>query len=180
MADEEQYLDDEREAQDELETGKKRGFLPGFLLQVLKWILIGLAVVIGMVTIAFVTFNILMPGRVPLSPQEESAEYRDLHTVYNFYKNIKPIRGLTADDPPKTFIAELTIGYRKGRTAVQTELIDRTDQIENIILLFLGQKRANELRTQDAEELQEQIKNKINHIMVEKIDLVLFKELQAF
>ena len=40
MGDEEQYIDDEREGADELETGKQGGFLKDFLKQALKYVII--------------------------------------------------------------------------------------------------------------------------------------------
>jgi len=180
MADDDQYLDDEREVAEDIDTGKKGGFLPEFFLQILKWVLIIVALIILIITVSVITYNIFTAGRIPESPISKSPEYIDPYTRYDFYNNIETIRGLTADEPAKTFIAELVIGYRKGRAKVLNELIDRTEQIENIILLFLGQKKSNELKTEYAPELQDQIKNQINEIMVEKIDQVLFKELQAF
>jgi flagellar basal body-associated protein FliL len=180
MADEEQYIDDEREGADEIETGKRGGFLRDFLKQALKYIIIFVAIVILVVTVSIITYRLLMGGRIPESPHSQSPAYVDPHTKYQYFNSLRLIRGVTSDDPPKTFSAELTIGYQMGRTRVQAELIERKDRIENLIFLFLGQKKADELTTQNAEELQEQIKNKVNSIMVEKIDLVLFKELQVF
>ena len=180
MADEDQYLDDEREGGEEIDSGKKGGFLPEFLLQILKWVLIGVGLIILIVTVAVVTFNVMLTGKIQETPYTHSPEYEDPHTRYQFFENIGTIRGLTADDPPKTFIAELRLGYKKGRNNVQAELLDRTEQIQNIIYKFLGQKKATEMKAENALELEDQIRNRINDLMVEKIDKVLFKELQAF
>ena len=180
MADEEQYIDDDREGTEDIETGKREGFLRDFLKQALKYVIIFVAIVILVVTVSIITYRLLMGGRIPESPYSVSPDYIDPHTEYQYYNSLTQIRGLTSDDPPKTFSAMITIGYKKGRNKVQTELISRRERIENIIFLFLGQKKGNELMPRDAPELQEQIKNKINNIMIEKIDLVLFKELQAF
>lgn len=180
MGDEEQYIDDEREGADEIETGKREGFLKDFLKQAIKYIIIFIAIVILVVTVSIITYRLLMGGRIPESPYSQSPAYVDPHTKYDYFNSLQLIRGLTSDDPAKTFSAELSIGYQMGRTKVQSELIERKDRIENLILLFLGQKKADELTSRDAEELQEQIKNKINSIMIEKIDLVLFKQLQVF
>ena len=59
---------------------------------------------------------------------------------YEFF-NIIPIRGLTADDPPKTFHAKIIIGYIQGREKVKTELAKRKEMIENIVFLYLGEKK---------------------------------------
>ncbi|MBN2439840.1 MAG: flagellar basal body-associated FliL family protein [Spirochaetales bacterium] len=180
MGDEEQYIDEEQEGGDDLDTGKREGFFKDFLKQALKYVIIFVAIVILVVTVSIITYRLLMGGRIPDSPYSTSPEYIDPYTEYQYFNSLTPIRGLTSDDPPKTFSALITIGYKKGRTKVQTELIARKDSIENIIFLFLGQKKGEELMPVKAEELQEQIKNRINKIMIEKIDLVLFKELQVF
>ncbi|MBN2532481.1 MAG: flagellar basal body-associated FliL family protein [Spirochaetales bacterium] len=180
MGDEEQYIEDEREGTEEIATGKREGFFKTFLKQALKYIIIFVAIVILVVTVSIITYRLLMGGRMPESPHSQSPAYVDPHTKYQFFNSLRLIRGATADDPPRTFSAEISLGYQMGRTRVQSELIERKDRIENLIFLFLGQKKASELTSRDAEELQGQIKNKINSIMVEKIDLVLFKELQVF
>jgi len=180
MADEEQYIDDEQEGGDDLDAGKREGFLKDFLKQTLKYVIIIVAIIILVVTVSIITYRLLMGGRIPDSPYSQSPEYIDPYTEYQYYNSLTPIRGLTSDDPPKTFSAVITLGYVKGRTKVQTELISRRERIENIIFLYLGQKKGDELMSHQAEELQEQIKNRINKIMIEKIDLVLFKELQVF
>jgi len=180
MADEEQYIDDEREGTEEIDAGKRGGFFRDFLKQALKYVIIFVAIVILVITVSIITYRLLMGGRIPESPHTKSPAYVDPYTKYQYFNSLRLFRGLTADDPPKTFSAEISIGYQMGRTRVQTELIERKDSIENIIFLFLGSKKADELTTENAKELQEQIKNQINDIMIEKIDLVLFKELQVF
>jgi flagellar basal body-associated protein FliL len=180
MGDEEQYIEDEREGTEEIEAGKREGFIKTFLKQALKYIIIFVAIVILVITVSIITYRLLMGGRMPESPHSQSPSYIDPHTKYEFFNSLRLIRGLTADDPPRTFSAELSIGYQTGRTKVQTELIERKDQIENLVFLFLGQRKADELTSRNAPELQEQIKNKINSLMIEKIDQVLFKELQVF
>lgn len=180
MADEEQYIDDEREGADEIEVGKREGFFKDFLKQALKYIIIFVAIVILVVTVSIITYQLLMAGREPESTQSQSPAYKDEHAKYQYFNSLMDFRGATADDPPRTFSAKISIGYKQGRTRVQSELIERKDRIENLIFLYLGQKKASELTSRDAEELQTQLRERINNIMIEKIDLVLFKELQVF
>ena len=98
-----------------------------------------------------------------------------------FSVNLNSIRGQTADEPPLSFLASVSIGYKAGDMQIQTELNENKEIIQNEMLLFLGNKTARDLTTRNLSKLQDDLKNRINNIMrTGLIDKVLFSELQTF
>ena len=182
MADEEQFIDDDVTGDDEAAAGTKAGFLPSVLITILKWAAIGLGVIILVATVSWATFRLFIRGReqpLPVFSPEYEATQLDLQYFKN---NLDNIRGQTADDPPKSFLAAVSVGYRQGDTTMQNELNEKTEQIQNAILIYLGNRSATELTTKNIPSLQEDIKRILNNQIVRtgQIDSVLFSELQTF
>jgi flagellar basal body-associated protein FliL len=183
MADEDRFLDSEAEqAGEEVEVGRKVGFIPAIVLKALKWAAIGLIVVLLVIIVAFLTVQLTLQGRVPsqeLPPV--SGQISATTELLQFYKNLEPLRGQTSDNPPYMFVAEVDIGYEKGNSAMTTEINERAPQIHNIILKALGSQNASELNLNNAEQLEYDITMRLNQIMRSgKIKAVLFREMQTF
>lgn len=183
MADEEQFIDDDVTGDEEAAAGAKPGFLSGVLLTVLKWTAIGLGVVIVVATITWGTVRLFFQGRTSAGLAEFSPEYQVKDVDLEYFKNqLDSIRGQTSDDPPRSFLAAVSIGYSQGNTKLQTELIEKTEQIQNAVLIFMGNRTAAELTTQNIPKLQEDIKRILNNQIIRsgQIINVLFSELQTF
>jgi flagellar basal body-associated protein FliL len=136
MSDEGDFLvDEEVTGEGQPEAGERAGLLSGALFNILKWVAIGLAAIILIATVSFVTFNLLIRGREPQGLPEFSMERPDADIDLEFFSNnLGSIRGQTADDPPLSFLASVSIGYKAGDTKVQTELIAKNERIQNAIL----------------------------------------------
>lgn len=181
MSDEDRFLEDEDgDGGDDVEVGKKVGFLPAIVIKILQIVAIAIASILLVTTVSVIVFNNMMSGRVSQGPEVQSPEYSDNKEKPEYFTNIKTIRGQTADNPPQTFFAEIVIGYEMENIAVQTELIDRTEKIQNLILKHLASKTTAELAPVNAENIEKELLQKINDIMVGKITEVLFTELQSF
>ncbi|MBN2735439.1 MAG: hypothetical protein JXR70_00570 [Spirochaetales bacterium] len=181
MADDDSFLEDEETGgSDDVEVGQKVGFLPAIVIKILQWLAIIALLIILIVTISYFMFQNLIKGTVTQPPQSISEQYSNKKEMYAWFNNLDTIRGLTADKPAKNFIASVSIGYVPGNNAVQQELLDRRIQIQNLILIHLGSKEAEELSISNAEKLQNELKEMIIELMIERINVVLFNELQAF
>ena len=183
MADEERFLDEDVTGEEEEPTVARAGVIPGFLMVVLKWAAIGLAAVILIATVSWATFSLFIRGRTAAGIAEFSPEYQESDVKLEFFGNmLDNIRGQTADDPPKSFLAHVSIGYEKGNMKVQTELIEKTEMLQNRILKYFGRKTANELTTRNFPELEEDIRREVNHGLMRsgQITRVLIHELQTF
>lgn len=181
MADEQKFLDQEAPQQEEdVEIGKKVGFLPAIVIKILKWTAIGLIITALVVTVTVLVSTWFLEGRIAQTAGVGvSPPYEELSEELEFYRNIEEARGHTSDVPPQMFLAKIDIGYEKGNRAINTELIDRTPQIHNLIFLTLKDKKANDLSR--VRELQQELLNKINRIMRNgKIKAVFIQELQVF
>jgi len=183
MGDQERFLEEEEGGSqgEEMEVGKKVGFLPVFVLKILKWV----AIVVGILLLVIITVIILFgqlssrsgvyTGDVSVSmevtPPEETLQY---------FTNIAEIRGQTADVPPYLFMAKVNLGYDKNNNLLTAEINDRALRIHNIVLIYLSNKKYGELTMKD-ESLQQELVREINRIMrTGKIKSVLIDQLQTF
>ena len=182
MADEENFLDDDVTGDADAESGERGGLLSGALVNILKWIAIGLAAIILVATVSFITFSLFIQGRQSEGlPEFSTPADRPSVKLEFFNVNLTSIRGQTADEPPLSFLASVSIGYKAGDTQIQTELNENKEIIQNEILLFLGNKTARDLTTRNLDQLQGDLKNIINNLMrTGLVDRVLFSELQTF
>ena len=184
MSDQDDIFNDDAVAGDEgAETAERGGFIGGALFNILKWIAIGLASIILIATVSFVTFNLMGGSQEPQGFGDFSTEKpSDAIDLQFFNVGLESIRGQTADDPPLSFLASVNIGYAAGDTRLQTELNAKSTQIQNRILLYLGTKTARELTTANLPTLQDELKTILNQNLIRTgiIHAVLFSEVQTF
>jgi len=166
------------EGEDLAPAGRKAGFLPSFLIRILKWVAIGLGFVILGVTTTVVTVRIFTQGREgedvrAISRGDMTAKPLPL----SYDDTIDEIRGVTADNPPAIFTTRVSVGYEAGNLKVATELTARKRQIQNLILLTLSAKTRDELGPEHYQALQVELRNQINGYLREgQVREVLFRE----
>ena len=182
MSDEELNIEDVSGGTEEPESGggKKTGFIPGIVITILKYAAVGLGIIILAVTATVITFNVINKGgsRQPITnvPQE----YKSIADPYEYYENLDSIRGTTSGMNPAVFSGKFVIGYTKGDKEINTELIERKNQIQNKILTYLSRKNYDELKPDRYEEIQEQLKGLINGMLKSgKIKEILMVEFTA-
>lgn len=185
MGDEERFLEEEVAGEGQAEGAQRPGILSGVLINVLKWVAVGLAAVIVIATVSYLTFTLFARGREAQGTDIFSAERaREAVPPLDYFKtNLDDIRGQTRDDPPLTFMAKVSIGYLSKDQKVQTELVTKSDEIQNRILIYLGKRKATELTTANLERLQQDLKQLIQTEVLSSgvsIYKVLFRELQTF
>ncbi|TVQ39963.1 MAG: hypothetical protein EA384_05175 [Spirochaetaceae bacterium] len=166
MSDNEMFDAEDEVAGEEIASGGKRiGFLPGIVIQILKWTGIVLGAIIFVVTIVVVTLNFMGDGfatqsRIPA----ESEAYADRRPILDWYSGIGELRGQTADDARHTFIIQPHIGYDQENRAVQNELIQRNIQIREEILLYFSSRRASELEgVENRNRIKQDLVTRINN-----------------
>jgi flagellar FliL protein len=185
MGDEERFLEEEVAGEGQGDAVQRPGILSGVLINVLKWIAIGLAAVIVIATVSWLTFSLFLHGREAQGVDIFSSERSRAGAVdLEYYRaNLDDIRGQTSDNPPLTFLAKVSIGYKKGDQKAQAELVSKSDEIQNTILIYLGKRKASELTTANLNTLQDNLKSLLQtevltgNIVIYK---VLFRELQTF
>lgn len=177
MADEERFLEEDVAGTEEVDTGRRVGLLPGLLLKVLKWAALIVAAIIFIVTVVVVTVRILDRGGTSQSYAAVSTEYEGKRPVYEWYTNIDEVRARTADETPYMVIVQVAIGYEQNNKAVQTELIDRTPRLRDLIRRHLSSKTREELQPAYEQVIKEELRELINRIMTSgKVRDVIFLE----
>jgi flagellar FliL protein len=173
MGDEE-YLNEEEVAGGGEEGGERRGIIPAMLLKILKWVAIGIAGIIFIVTVVVITVNIMDRGPQAEAYPSASEEYRGSQPILQWY-DIPEIRGRTADDTPYTVIVDPKLGYELENNKIQSELIARREQIIDIMRQYFSKRKANELTPQHEQEIKEELTERINGIMSSKgIEQIVF------
>jgi len=177
MGDEDNFMEGEAEGGQELEVGRKVGFLPAVAIKILRWAALGIAAVIFIVTVVVVTVSIMGRGTAQTGYPAASQAYQGTVPVYSYFGSIPEVRGRTADVNPTTFIVQVSLGYDLNNKPIQTELVARTPQLQDVIRGFFSSKTSDELSSDHEAELKAQLKEEINRIMTSgKIQDVLFLE----
>ncbi|MBT3271992.1 MAG: flagellar basal body-associated protein FliL [Spirochaetales bacterium] len=174
MADEESFLDEDVAVGQDSEVGQKVGFLPALVLKVLKWAAVGVAAVIFIVTVVWITMRVMNQGRPSGSVPVISEEYRAAPEILSYYKNFDSVRTRTADDTPHTVIAAVALGYEEDNKTIQTELVSRTVSLQHIIRSYFSSKTAKELGNEKVvlEELLERVNSVVSGGKIKEVLLL--------
>jgi flagellar FliL protein len=164
----------------EAQPSKKVGFLPGIVIQILKWAALGLGAIIFIVTVVILTMMVMGTGGQSATSQQVSTDYTGKAPVYDWFSQVGEVRGRTTDDIPAMVIVNIDIGYSQGDKVVQTELVSRIPQLRDVIRQFFTSKKAVDLKPEKENDLKIELAEKINSIMTSgKVRQVLFNNLQV-
>jgi len=176
MGDEDDFMGGEPATDQDLEVGRKIGFLPAVAIKILKWAALAIAAVIFVVTVVVITVSIMGRGTKTAGYPVSSPEYQAKQAPQSYY-NIGEIRGRTADVNPTTFLISVQLGYEQNNKAIQTELVARTPQLEDLIRSFFASKTSDQLSSDHDAELKQELLTDINNILISgKIESVVFPE----
>lgn len=166
MSDEQLFDTEEEVTSDEGSSGRRVGFLPGILIQILKWAGIIVGAIIFIVTVVIITLQFLNPGGTSQTAPPQSEEYRSEPPILSWWEEIGEIRGSTADEPRKTFIVEPYVGYEQDNAAIRTELNSRRIQIREQIALYFSSKTSDELvGVEGRQRAKQELETRINEMM---------------
>ncbi len=167
MADDMFEADDDVVGAEEPQAGQKRvGFVPGVLIQVLKWVGIILGAIIFIVTIVVVTVNFLGQGNVTQTRIPTTEEYRAEAPIYVWFEQVGELRGGTADEVRTTFIVEPFLGYDGENEALTTELIQRRIQLIGVFNDYFGSRTTDELEgPANKIRVEQELQDNINRIL---------------
>jgi flagellar protein FliL len=154
---------------------KKGGFVGGALLKILKFAAMGIGAIIFIVTVVIITMRILNRGAESQSYPVVSEAYEARPEKLQWYDNVPEIRTRTSDQNSVTVIVKVNVGYEMEDKVLQTELIQRTPRIQDMIRQFFAQKTASQLTPEHEEELKTELKEKINFMLDEgRVKEVIF------
>jgi flagellar protein FliL len=178
MSDEQQdlNLEDVGAGAEEAAGPRRGGLLSGMLLTILKWAAIGIGVIIIVVTTTVITVRAVTKGaQAATGLAAVSPAYSTKEEPLSNYDSIDQIRGQTSDDPPATFLLQLSLGYLTKDAAFSQEIGERKQQIQDLVLKLLSMKKADDLQAVKWEDLQAELLNSINGVMTTgKVQAVRF------
>lgn len=178
MSDEEIFADEEAVGGQELEVGQKVGFLPAIVLVILKWVALGIAAIIFIVVVVFLTLRVMAPGAAGQAVPVTSPEYEGQPPVMTWYKQIPQIRTSIAGENAPTLSVEVQVGHT-GDTEFQNELTARTPRLLDIIRSYFRSKTEAEL--QNEEQVKLEIKERLNRVLISgRIEDIVFVEFMFF
>ncbi len=161
MADEDEGLglDDGGDAGAAPAKGGKGLLIPGLL----KWIAIGLAAIILIVTVVVITMKVIGGNNTGTSaaiPMTE--EYTTSKEILDWYTSLGLIQTRTMEANPASVRVDVVLGYKKEDKATSTEITQRTVELKDFLRRYFTQKTAEELKPQNEENLKIEIRNAIN------------------
>lgn len=167
MADDMFDADDEVVGAEEAQPGQKRvGFLPGVVIQILKWVGIILGGLIFIVTVVVVTVNFLDRGSVSSTRVPQSPQYVADIPILAWYEQVGELRGSTADEQQTTFIVEPFLGYDGENNALVNELIVRKVQLIGLFNDYFGAHMVNDLKGQmNKDKVEDALLSDINRML---------------
>ncbi len=140
----------------------KKGGGKGFLTGVLKYILIGIAAIILIVTIVVVVNLIMNKNNTKATSIPVSDEYVTTREVYDWYTSLDQVRTNTRDPIPASVVVQVAIGYKKDDKNASAEITSRRIEISAFLRRFFSQKTVAELGPENEDVLRQQIRDQIN------------------
>ncbi|MDD7013952.1 MAG: flagellar basal body-associated FliL family protein [Treponema sp.] len=140
----------------------KKGNVGGIFTGLLKWILIAIAAIILVVTIAVIVNKVMgsKGGSQTFVPVAE--EYKTEREFYDWYSSIEQIRTQTSDPIPASVTVELSLGYKKDDKQASSEITARIVEIRAFLRRYFAEKTADELDAKNEDILRQQIRDQLN------------------
>lgn len=163
MGDEEVFVDEEVAGGGDA-GGGKTGFVPAAILKILKWVALGLAAIIFIVTVVVITVGIITKGPKAEAYPSPSESYQQVQPILQWY-DIGEIRTRTSDENPATVIVSIKLGYDMANKNAQNEINQRREQIVDQTRFFFSRKLESELNANNEPLLKNELKEMINKMM---------------
>jgi flagellar FliL protein len=159
-------------------SAKKPGGLGGALPNLLKFVAIGLGALIFIVTVTFITYNILNSRGESQTVIDPASEYIGTRPQYSTFTLIGQMNTRTRDQN-HTVVVEMLIEYDLNNNAAATELTARVNQLRDFTRNYFASKYADDLRPENEENLKMEIRELLNtrYLDTAKARNILFNKL---
>ena len=164
-----------------VDTPKKASGLAALLPNLLKFVAIGLGVLIFIVTVSVITYNILNKGGQSQTVIPASSPFVGARPTYSFFTLIGQVRTTTRDTVPHSVVVDMIIGYDENDNAASLELTARLYELQDFVRVFFKSKTANELKPENEPRLKQEIVEQLNtkHLNTARVRIILFKQLEV-
>ncbi|MDR3301958.1 MAG: flagellar basal body-associated FliL family protein [Spirochaetaceae bacterium] len=182
MADDEKDLGDGPEDGGEASSEPKKDS-SGVIGKLLKFVAIGLAALIFIVTVVIITFKIMSgSGATAQAAIPQTEAYAAIKPIYSYYDGLGNISTRSRDPTPYNIVAAPVLEYDLNDTATQTELIARKVQLIDFFLNYFSSKYQTSLQPENRSKIKEEIKELLNTTVFDKARVrgVLFTQFDLF
>lgn len=166
----------------ELDGGaKKPSGLASLLPNLLKFVAIGLAAMIFVITVSVITFKILNTSGQTQTIIPENSPYVGERPEYAWYSSIGQVRTQTRDPVAYTVVVVMEIGCDQNDTAAMTELTARLPELKDFVRSFFRSKLAAELQPENESRLKQEIIEILNtrYLTRAKVRRISFSQLDV-
>jgi flagellar FliL protein len=153
---------------------KKGGGLAALLPNLLKFIAIGLAALILIVTVCIITFSIMNKGGKNQTVVPQTDSYVATKPVYSVFTLLEEVSTRTRDTSPYTVVVKLNIGYDEGDNATASEFTQRRYVMQDFLRNYFARKYAEELKPENEARLKNEIKELLNTQVLDKARARIF------
>ncbi|MDR2783040.1 MAG: flagellar basal body-associated FliL family protein [Treponema sp.] len=159
---------------------KKDNALLMLLPNLLKFLAIGLGMLILIVTISVITFNILNKGGKSQTVVTDDVTYEGTRPQYSMFSALPVIRAMTKDPSPYSVVVEIVLGYDLNNATAATELTSRLVELQDFIRNYFSSKYNVDLQPDKEEQLKQDLIEKLNRrLNTAKVRAVFFKQLST-
>jgi flagellar FliL protein len=161
-------------------SAKKAAGFSALLPNILKFVGIGLAALIFIVTVVVITVNIINKnGKAQSSAVDPNSPYEGKRPEYAYYTMIGPVTIRTKDVKNYSVTVEMILGYDMNDNAAQSELIGRQYELRDFVRSYFTGKFVEELAPENEMRLKNDIKEMLNTRFLDKakVRIVLFDKL---
>ncbi len=162
----------------------KKGGVGGVITGFLKWIILGIAAIIVIVVVSFITVKLVTgnSSKKQVYTPTGMEEYKGTPEEYDWYKSIGTIQTFTSDEPPATVRVNVYLGYKKDDKATSAEITNKSVELKEFLRRYFRGKSAFELKNVNNEDkFKIEIRNGINDkvLFSSKIRSVSFDQLDV-
>ena len=144
-------------------TISKKGKAGGFFSNILKWLLIGIAVIVLVVTVVLITMKVVLKNQTGTQAETTiSDNYLQKRDILDWYKSLGAIKTRTSDEEAASVVIDIALGYKKDDKKCSAEITQRTVELKDFLRNYFAQKSKTQLRPQDENKLKIEIRNAIN------------------
>ena len=145
-----------------IDAPKKTSGLAALLPNLLKFVAIGLAAMIFIITVSVITVNIVNKGGSSQTVIPTNSPFVGARPQYSVFTSIGMIRTSTRDVIPYSVIVDMVIHYDQGDNNAAGEFTGRLYELRDFVRSFFRQKTADDLKPENEPRLKQEIIEQLN------------------
>jgi len=162
-------------------TQKKASGLVAALPGMLKFVAIGIAALIVIITVSAITHTIINRGGRAQTAIPSASPFVGARPSFSAFTAIGQVRTTTNDPVPFSVIVDMVVHFDLNDNAAQTELTDRLHELRDFVRLFFRSRRADELSPENEPRLRQEIIEHLNTRVLNsaRVRMITFNQLDV-